>query len=164
MVLPLGLRLGSLVLPPALVGLLLALVGPLLVLVVPLMASVARAVVLRELDLVVHLLALAVVLLVFLVLMVLVVTVFRAIFAVSKVVLQPSQLVQPLATLATATRGMATDMAAGDTAIGLMGFMPMAVPIPRVILVATTFPPTGEVPTGALWSATETIETIKGPS
>jgi hypothetical protein len=120
----------------------LASVVLLLALVALLRVLVARAVVFLTLDSLARL-GLAVMLLVF------------RVVAVSKDVLQLSGLGrQPMATLAPVTRGMATGMAEGGT--GLTGFMPMAVPMPRATMAATTLPPTGEVPTGAFWSAAET--------
>ena len=50
---------------------------------------------------------------------------------------------QPMATLAPVTRGMATGMAEGGT--GLTRFMPMAVPMPRATMAATTLPPPEKV-------------------
>jgi hypothetical protein len=116
---------------------------------------VARAVVLLTLDSVV--LGPAVMLLVF------------RVVAVSKAVLQLSGVgLQPMATLAPVTRGLATGTARmvpdTMTGTGRMRRVPRPEPQPllvtarvtgRATMAATTLPPTGEEPTGAFWSAAE---------
>lgn len=125
--------------------------------VLPTLDLVARAVVPLTLDPVAYL-GLAVMLLVF------------RVVAVSKDVLQLSGVgLQPMAPLAPVTRGLATgtarmvpDIATGT---GRMRRVPRPEPQPhlatarvtgRATMAATTLPPTGEVPTGACSSATDT--------
>ena len=155
-------------LPPALLGPRLVLVDHLLVLVVLrlvlpalLLAWVARGVVLLKRDSVVCVRALAVTLPVSLVV--------DDSKVVLQLVLQPTAtlVLQPLATVGPVTRTMgtaATDTAArADTAMPLLplpALLLVTPPVTRVmataILAATTLRPTGEVPTGAFWSATNT--------
>ena len=119
--------------------------------------TVARTVVLLALDSVVSL-GLALMLLVF------------RVVAVSKDVLRLSGPgLHPTATLAPVTRGLATGTARmvpdTTTRTGRMRRVPRPEPQPhlamarvmgRATMAATTLPPTGEVPTGAFWSAAET--------
>lgn len=82
---------------------------------------------------------------------------------VPQLVLQPTAtlVLQPLATVGTALRTMAT-AARADTAMPLLPLpelllvTPMAVPMARAIPAATTLRNTGEAPTGAFRSATDT--------
>ena len=149
--------------PPGLVVRLLALADRrlasvvLLALVALLRVLVARAVVLLARDLVVSL-GLALMLLVF------------RVVAVSKDVLRLSGPgLHPTATLAPVTRGLATGTARmvpdTTTRTGRMRRVPRPEPQPhlamarvmgRATMAATTRRLTGEVPTGAFWSAAET--------